>query len=603
MADTTSHPDHGAGQSLRNTPRSLSHRLILLALGGAIYLGSLAAPPSLMDDVDAVNAQIARTMLVSGDWVTARINGVIYLEKSPLGYWLTAVGYAIFGVHDWVARLPIALGAMALMFLTSALGRWAYGARAGFYSGLVIGTSVGIFLFTRFLIPDILLTLAITAAFYCFLRVTTENDSRWSYGFWACLGAGLLFKGLLGILVPVATGVIYLLVRRQFFNRSTWNVLRPISGTALMFAIYLPWIVLASLRNPPIFDFTLRSEPGVYHGFLWFYFINEHLLRFLNLRYPRDYNTVPRAAFWGLHLVWIFPWSVFLPAVLRSPAKDDRAGNLRLLAIIWIVFLLVFLSLSTTQEYYSMPCYPAFALLLGPALASPSNRWISRGYGALAILGVASGIIAGTLLYLTKGIVPQGDISSALTQHPESYTPSLGHMHDLTLTSLAHLRGILVLAALAIVCGTSVAWFRRRDWFAPICLAVMMLLFFHASRWAMAVFDPYLSSRPLADAILAGPEGQLVMEGHYYPSSSVAFYTGLPALLLNGRADNLVYGSAAPGVPPVFIVDEDLAQIWKSSRRIYLVAPGTSRSRLEQKLGKLTVFAASGGKFVFSNQP
>ncbi len=98
-----------------------------------------------MDDVDAVNAQIARTMLESGDWVTARINGVLYLEKSPLGYWLTAVCYAVFGVHDWAARLPIALGATALMWVTAIMGAWAYGPRAGFYSGLVMGTSVGLF--------------------------------------------------------------------------------------------------------------------------------------------------------------------------------------------------------------------------------------------------------------------------------------------------------------------------------------------------------------------------------------------------------------------------------------------------------------------------
>ena len=130
-----------------------------------------------------------------------------------------------------------------------------------------------------------------------------------------------------------------------------------------------------------------------------------------------------------------------------------------------------------------------------------------------------------------------------------------------------------------------------------------MLLFFHAARWAMVAFDPYLSSRSLADAIISGPAGQLILEGHFYPESSVGFYTGLPALLLNGRADNLVYGAAATDAPAVFIGDSDLARLWKAPRRLYLVASDETRARLEPLLGRLTVFAASGGKFIFTNVP
>jgi hypothetical protein len=149
--------------------------------------------------------------------------------------------------------------------------------------------------------------------------------------------------------------------------------------------------------------------------------------------------------------------------------------------------------------------------------------------------------------------------------------------------------------------GTVTAWHFRRSKLGPLCLAGMMILFFHAAHWAMGIFDPYLSSQPLAMSIKAGPPGQLIMEGHYYPSSSVGFYTNQPALLLNGKADNLIYGAAAPNAPPVFISDADLAQLWKEKQRIYLVAPAESRVRLEKLLGKLSVFAASGGKLVFCN--
>src|SRR5687768_5898511 len=106
------------------------------------------SPPALMDDVDAVQAQLERNMLESGDWVTARLNGIAYLEKSPLVYWMMAVSFAIFGVHDWAARLPIALSAIALAWLTNRMGRWAFGVAAGFYAGLTVATCIGLFLFT-----------------------------------------------------------------------------------------------------------------------------------------------------------------------------------------------------------------------------------------------------------------------------------------------------------------------------------------------------------------------------------------------------------------------------------------------------------------------
>src|SRR5271169_2338497 len=112
--------------------------LAVILLASAVFLACIVSPPSLMDDVDAVQAQIARNMLDSGDWVTARLDGVAYLEKAPLVYWTIAGSYAVFGVHDWAARLPIALSALALCLLTTAFGSWAFGKQAGFYAGLCI---------------------------------------------------------------------------------------------------------------------------------------------------------------------------------------------------------------------------------------------------------------------------------------------------------------------------------------------------------------------------------------------------------------------------------------------------------------------------------
>ena len=526
--------------------------LIVLLAAAAVYCGTMISPPSLMDDVDAVQAQIARNMLRSGDWVTARLDGIPYLEKAPLIYWLIGGCFKLFGTYDWVARIPVALSAVLLCWITAAFGGWAFGRRAGTLAGVVIATSAGLFLFTRILIPDVMLTAVIALAMWAFLRALDEREPhprRWAIALAASLGVGMLLKSTVGVLFPVAAALIYLGVTGQLFSRAVWRRLHPFSGAAVALVIAAPWHVLATLRNPPYFDFTLRSLPGQYHGFLWFYFMNEQVLRFLNLRYPRDYDTVPLAYFWLFHLLWLFPWSVYFPAVAKLRFRPvDRAGRARLLALCWIGFVLIFFSFSTTQEYYSMPCYPALALLLGAAMAE-GGAWVKRGTRVLQVLAGAAGTVALVLAWLVRNTPTPGDISVALSQNPGAYKLSLGHMEDLTLSSLAYLRLPLVLAGLAFLLGAFLApalvRFGRigKDTAAFLAATLMMIVFFHAARLAMVAFDPYLSSRPLAQALLRAPQGKLVVEGHDYPFSSVIFYADRDALLLNGRRQNLVYGS------------------------------------------------------------
>ena len=284
--------------------------LVILLFAGAIYLGCIVSPPSLMDDVDAVHAQIARTMLTSGDWVTSRIDGVPYFEKAPAVYWAIAISYKIFGVHDWSARIPIALAAIALCWLTAAFGVWAFGKRAGFYAGLCLSTCIGLFLFTRILIPDVMLTFTTALAMWAFLRIVDEEEPRsrlWAALLAASLGVGLLLKSLIAVVFPVGAAIVYLLITHQLFSARIWKGLHFFSGALIVLVIAAPWHILATIRNPPYFAFTLHSGPGHYHGFLWFFVINEQLLRFLGRRFPHDYNTVPRLYFWLFHLIWLFP--------------------------------------------------------------------------------------------------------------------------------------------------------------------------------------------------------------------------------------------------------------------------------------------------------
>ena len=580
--------------------------LTVLVVAGAIYLGCIVSPPSLMDDVDAVQAQIARNMLTSGDWVTARLDGVAYLEKAPLVYWIIAISYKIFGVHDWAARIPIALSVMALAWLTAAFGNWAFGKRAGLYAGLCMATCIGIFLFTRILIPDVMLTFTTALAMWAFLRAIDEEEPHprfWAFVMAASLGVGLLLKSLVGVVFPVAGALIYLFLTKQLFSLRTWQRLRPISGFFIVLLIAAPWHILATLRNPPYFSLSLHSGPGEYHGFLWFYFINEQFLRFLNLRYPRDYNTVPRLWFWLFHFLWLFPWSVYFPAIAKLPYKPvDRAGRARLLALCWTGFLLIFFTFSTTQEYYSMPCYPALALLLGSAMAAGGD-WIRRGSRVLCGVAGVAAIACVAIFVAVRNLPTPGDISDALSRNPSAYTLSLGHMLDLTFGSFAYLRVPLLVAAVAFLAG-AVGTFRWVGQRAFLSTALMMVWFFHAARLALVVFDPYLTSRPLAQAILQSPPGKLIVDRPYYAFSSLIFYTNSDVLILNGRYNNLEYGSYAPGAPNVFIDDAKFRSLWLGSERYYLVAYPQELSRLENIVGRdhLNLLASSGGKLVFTNE-
>jgi len=559
-----------------------------------------------MDDVDAVQAQIARNMLVSGDWVTPQLDGIAYLEKPPLVYWTIAASYKIFGVHDWAARIPIALSGMALCLLTAAFGIWAFGKEAGFYAGLCMATCAGLFLFTRVLIPDVMLVAAIVLGMWAFLRALDDKERHPFY--WACilaasLGVGLLLKSLIAVAIPVAAGSIYLLVTHQFFSMRTWKQLHPISGFVIVMLIAAPWHVLATLRNPPHFAFVFHSGSGQYHGFLWFFVINEQVLRFLGLRYPQDYNTVPRLYFWLLNLAWLFPWSVYFPAVFKLSFKPvNRAGRTRLLALCWIGFVMLFFTFSTTQEYYSMPCYPAMALLLASAMAMGGN-WIRWGNRALRVITGAAAVVGIALLLVVRHYLAPGDISAALALNPKAYTLSLGHMEDLTVRSLAYLRFPLGLACVAFLIGAVGTWRGGRRAF--IAAALMMILFFHAARVALVAFDPYLSSRPLAEALLRSPAGNLIVERPYYTYSSIFFYADRTGLMLNGRYNNLEYASYAPGAPDVFLDDAEFKNLWLKPQRCYIVLKQSALPRVAQLVGnaQLDPVAAQGGKVLMTNHP
>lgn len=590
------------------TGRSYAGGFIVTSAACLVFCLNAISPPRLMDDVDAVQAQIARTMLETGDWVTARLDGVAYLEKSPLIYWLMAVSYRVFGVHDWAARLPLALVVVLLCWVTYRFGRWALGAQAGIFSGLVLATSAGLYLFTRILIPDAALTLTITVALWAWMRLLEGGETRprsWAALLGASLGCGLLLKGLIAAVFPVLTGLAFMAVTGQLFARSAWRRMHLFMVIAIALLVAVPWHLLAMWANPPLFAFSIHSGPGEYRGFFWFYFFNEHILRFLNLRYPRDYNTVPRVLFWALNLVWLFPWSAYLPGVTRLKyGRATRATRLRALALCWIAVVMLFFTFSTTQEYYSMPIYPGMALLIGSAIAE--GKWIRTGSLVLRCVFATLCVAMLGVLLAVAHIPSHGELATALAQHPEMYTLSLGHIGDLTLAAFAYLK--LPLAVAAVACGLCAigGWFTRHKIQSTVAVtAVGMILFFQAARIALVRFDPYLGSYPLAMKLLQSPPGTLIEADSYYSFSSVFFYTNRNALLLNGRNNNLEYGSYAPNAPDVFIDDRRFAERWNSAQRYYLLVNDPDLPHIDSLVGHdhLHLVSQSSGKELLCNLP
>jgi 4-amino-4-deoxy-L-arabinose transferase-like glycosyltransferase len=323
------------------TPGRITAQSLLLGLWLLLFFASLFTPP-LLDDADATHANAARHMALTGDLVTLHVNGIRYLEKAPLPYWLDALSFRLFGFNTFAAHLPQAIGVLLLALLGYHWAWRAFGERAAFYAGFGLLTSAGVFLFTRVFIPEVLLSLFLAIALYSLLQALhiKENletnqvarriknpgapylDSEmWAFApranrslfptthaylMWMALALAVLTKGLVALVFFFGAAILYLALTGDY---KRWRALRPFTGSVLFLVIAAPWHILAGLRNT-------GGMNG--HGFFWFYFVNEHFLRFLGKRYPMDYNKLPSYLYWSLHLVWLFPWALFVGVLLQQ---------------------------------------------------------------------------------------------------------------------------------------------------------------------------------------------------------------------------------------------------------------------------------------------
>ncbi len=611
--------------------------------------------PGLLDDVDSVYVEVAREMLQRHDFVTPFADGIRFFDKPPFMYWMAAASMKIFGVHDWSARLPLALLVLALLIAIYAIGIRVFASltpqhpdRGGFYAALIMATSIGPYLFTRFFIPDILLALWMTLSVHLFLRILDEiaahpgkSASRaacWTLA--AVIALNVLTKGLIGLVFPVGVMLVYLAATRSLRLLAR---MRLLSSTGVFLAIAAPWHVLAALRNPAV---------GQARGWFWFYIINEHFMRFLGRRIPHDYGQVPLLWFWLLLAVWLFPWAAFLPAAIRDAvgvlrrkpeaiAAGDNAGGSKvdtrrtaLLLAIWTLVVMGFFSLSSRQEYYSLPAVPALALLVGGLLAredadpetdlqsNPDAGPFMNVFPAATVAARRSVLLANLWLVLPISLLisgvcawfawhsstppPGADIFSLLDPHPEAYTLSLGHLFDLTGKAMGLFRAPLAGVSVAMLLGglgSFLLRWRRCYFAANLALAAAMGATLACAHEGLRIFYPTLGSKPLALAINQSlrPGDLILLDGEYTSGSGINFYTRQQVRLVDGRVNGMWYGSFWPDAPSIFETDASLDQLWTGRHRVFLVTANPRRAAALEHFGAVFVYAESGGKTILTN--
>ena len=671
----------------RSTRRPRSTLLTILLLWIAFYASFTLFTPPLLDDADSVHAEVAREMLLRHDYVTLYANGIRYLEKAPLLYWSMAATMRAFQLCGATsaraltvaARIPLSLTILALALLIEAFARRLFhspdrpssGPRAGLYAALILLSSFGLFIFTRITIPDAMVCLFTTLALYCFWRTEelTDRLRLYCYGIAVACALNVLTKGLIGLVFPAAIIVLYLLLTRGLRHTAhRLHELHPTTTLLVFLLIAAPWHILAGLANPtqgnPVHFHFIAGHwqvplptDGNVRGWFWFYFMNEHLLRYLNLRIPHDYDTSPLWLFWGLCFIWLMPWSAFLfkatawaaPLFGKSRQTEIFRSQLRrhdlhlkrrsaLLLLIWAAFVLLFFAFSTRQEYYVLPALPAIAILIAGWLTQPFLVATSRPAGAprstpdqvlrqalkaetpvraaqrctivLLVLGTLFAAAALYFLLHTQTLVPHTDLAALLQQNPSDYALSMGHFLDLNASALGLFRIPLALAALSLFLGPLAAFLLRKraqPHAANLALAAGAFGFLLATHLGLQTFAPVLTSAQLAEAIAPQVHSQdlICIHGEYESGSTLGFYLQRDNIhILEGRSSNLWYGSFFPDAPPIFETPASIAKKWPGPQRIFLWQSLTDPPNTLPTLpAPVYILIKSGGKEIVSNQP
>jgi 4-amino-4-deoxy-L-arabinose transferase-like glycosyltransferase len=553
--------------------------MALIMLGLPIFLLGLGSP-ALYDPHESLYAEIAREMVVSGDWLTPRLNGTRYLDKPPLFYWMIALSYKAFGVSEFSARLPIALAGLGGILVTYGIGRYYFDGNTGFLAGLVLTASVGYFVFSRQLLPDMVFAFFTTLSLTGLLHAVADDrqSQRWAALASGSLALAVLTKGVLGLFPLLVVAGCALCLGR-------WHALRALinpRGAVLFAVLAVPWHVWIAWQNK---------------GYAWHYFANEQFLRFLGQRHPIDYISLPLPIFFLVLFLWLLPWSPYLALAmpqmrLRLGKPPDRVAEGYLLVVLWAGMLLTFFALSRARlPQYSLPAMPALALLIGRGLDDRFSGRISNHTGLLIATAVSLLLPAVAFLLLP---------------------PYLSEYHQVGLTERAVTLIRLVFGLMVAGSGLALWGFARRRWsLGLLSLALGMVTAFFFTHQVLVQLEPFRASKGVAVLIASQPvQGEhIVLEVEkddpfeHEKVAGLVFYLGQPVELLRRKTP------PAPSLPlkPTerFLLSElAFQQLWTSGAKVYLVTDSfrDGEGVLDQQ-SSVVMIGQVGNMWVLSNRP
>ncbi|HKJ00683.1 MAG TPA: glycosyltransferase family 39 protein [bacterium] len=512
---------------------SLSRPAVLALLAALLVVWfALLGSRDLMEADEGRYAEIPREMLVTGDWVTPRLDGFKYFEKPPLQYWLTAAGFAVFGVGTATARLWPALLGLLGAAVAGWLGLRLYGPRAGAFAFLALLTSLLYWAMGHILTLDMAVSVFLFVGIACLVRAQQQRTDwargrRWMWLGWAALAAATLSKGLIGVVLPGGAVVLYSLWQRDW---TLWKRMELGKGLLILLALTAPWFIVVSLRNP---------------GFAWFFFVREHLER-----YATDIHrqTAPDWYFVPVFLVGTLPWTGAMVMSLVRPGFAWRKGGGEFSAerFLWVfaAVVFVFFSLGDSKlEPYLLPMIPAVAVLAGRSLANrgdPSLPWFTLA-AAVALAGLA-------------WVGPQ------YATDPTTRQLVIDNRGWFYLAA-----GVLVAAGLLVLPWRSLGDLRLGAYAVVVLVALQVLAWGYHQ-----VSEPWRSSRNLAEAILAQHPGDapIYAVGDYYPQS-LPFYLRRTVHLvrISGELEMGIRMEPQRWIPTL----EDFAPRWIAAEQAYAV--------------------------------
>lgn len=339
----------------------------------------------LLNNNEGLYAQIAWEMVISKNWIMPHLNGVPYIEKPPLLYWVIALLFKLFGKSVFVARfVPATFGVLTCILVT----KFSLDKKKNIVPALVLMTFSGFVVFSRMIFFDVVLTFFFTGVMLCFWRFYNTKQICWAYGASLFLAGALLTKGLVSLAL-----LGFCLLPFLYFERNLIFLTQLIKAGPILLclALVVPWHVLAHLQD---------------QGFLWFYFVNEHVYRFLDQRIPKDYYTGPVYYYLPRLLIYTLPWTFVLPFLKGWKLKDKTYQTFLLC---WFLGLLVFFSLSRAKaNYYMVVGLPPLALYCAAVLEHHKNKFKILGLMSF----IAFSLICGGLYWAKQ---KESDITTSLS--------------------------------------------------------------------------------------------------------------------------------------------------------------------------------------------